>query len=315
MMTLKWKAIQDSPWLPNIQSIKTLILHWLWINGCFSFAVTADENLKLVPPGVLWETQRAGTFLELSISWLHLLEIYKIGNLWMLQTCQANPTQAIWMGGKAPACACAVLGSRDLGPMLLSWGQSFWASIVLPLELALDSFWMVYCQSALGQMGDLVHGGNTLQFWKFLKCVRYEIKFYTVYLNKLSIGVVGWQAFLYSELSSCPSKAKALLFLCFICLSLYLEDQVNFPRPGEQAEGNAIEKEVEYDACLYWQWCLCFVGGMGLLWNDFMPIFLLSLKCLRDKWICIYPNYISCCYFINTVVPLDICRMAFSSFY
>lgn len=65
MMTLKWKAIQDSPWLPNIQSIKTLILHWLWINWCFSFAVMADENLKLVLPGVLWETQRAGTSLEL----------------------------------------------------------------------------------------------------------------------------------------------------------------------------------------------------------------------------------------------------------
>lgn len=83
------------------------------------------------------------------------------------------------------------------------------------------------------------------------KCVKYEFKFYTVlvyHLNKLSVGVVGRQAFLYSELSSCSSKAKALLF---VCLSLCLGDQVNFPRLGGQAEGNATEKEVEHDACLY----------------------------------------------------------------
>lgn len=55
---------------------------------------------------------------------------------------------------------------------------------------------------------------------------------------------MGWQALLYLELSSFTSKAKALLFVCFICLSLNLENQVNFPSLESKQKEMLLKKRL-----------------------------------------------------------------------
>lgn len=113
----------------------------------------------------------------------------------------------------------------------------------------------------------------------------------------------------------CTQQRSEVILDSFICLCLPVGNEVDFPSLKEWLERNTTKK-----CCSIWAWLWC--SSLSLLCgrNEIIPLFYhthfpLSSNAHGDKWICIYPNYINCYYFINTVVPLDIYRVSFSTFF
>lgn len=46
-------------------------------------------------------------------------------------------------------------------------------------------------------------------------------------------------------------RSEGITLIYLICLSLFIGDEVDFSRSGEQVKGNTIKKEIGYGACLH----------------------------------------------------------------